>query len=95
MQAVTQPDPTGGILMFIIYATIVIGLFLLLRSIVLWYFKINKHIELLEDIKAYTMLQANFQDPEKFHRFDQLWNQYKKSMAGKMTDPRKSELGNK
>ncbi len=31
-----------------------LGLFLLIRGIVIWYFKINKIIQLLEDIKDNT-----------------------------------------
>ena len=41
----------SGFIMLIIYVAIIIALFFALRQVVLWYFKINKRVELLTEIK--------------------------------------------
>lgn len=89
IQSAAGSSATTGYIAIIIYLAIAFGIFMILRSLWLWYFKINKHIELMEDLKAYQIFELSKKYPGEFKQYNDNWNQFKNSQVGKMADPRK------
>jgi uncharacterized protein YoxC len=48
--AAAQPDYSGLLSNLIVFAAIAFGIFLLLREIICWYYKINRMVKVIESI---------------------------------------------